>query len=374
MIYAGQKALFQEQNQKVLDIRQAELDYFIHFYTNVITQIAIILGSVIGSASNIKEHDDSYALSDAFYFSAAVTFGLGMHVLICATFIVVLAPNLALHGPIGSMISSVDGMIQEKEHVFLAFLACLISWSINQILMFWLLMTDAVATVSTIMLLAFGSLWYSYTLRIYNRFKMYTSTGQFEEELKVSSRQQDTLKALKNHKLERLKSPTLNGKKSNDSSYGINSMHEDSSSATRSVVSALHAESTISTSKLTSAVLDEEINGYMSFCIRSISRSQAILQRKFFALELKLKILVYYSNESHYQSDPSKPESPRPIKLSDYTLSEIDSSSVPYSILIKDNDGGRGDIEFVVDTLVDLQLWSDAFRFCCKTQDEDDDF
>ena len=38
---------------------------------------------------------------------------------------------------------------------------------------------------------------------------MYTSTGQFEEELKVSSRQQDTLKALKNHKLERLKSPTI---------------------------------------------------------------------------------------------------------------------------------------------------------------------
>ena len=374
MIYAGQKALFQEQNQKVLDIRQAEMDYFIHFYSNIVTQITLVIGSVIGSASNIKEHDDSYALSDIFYFSAALTFGFGMHVIICATFIVVTAPNLALHGPVGSMISAVDGMIAEKDHVFVSFCLCLCSWTFNQILMFWLLMTDQVAIVVTFVLVGFSSVWYSYTLRIYNRFKMHATTRQFDDDLKFTSDKQDLKSSLATHKQNKFQfdrnGPTL--KNANSSTFNKNILHtrvgetnSESSSNSAASVNTLFSNN--------QAISETKVTGYMSFCIKSMSRSQAKLQRKFFVLDFKLKVIVYYPSEHQYESDPSKPETPRPIKLSEYTLNEVNSDQTPYRILLKESSGMRGDIEFIIDTFEDLQKWNDSFRFCCSTVDEDDD-
>ena len=120
-----------------------------------------------------------------------------------------------------------------------------------------------------------------------------------------------------------------------------------------------------------------DTTGYLSFCIMSSSTSELYTDfvRKYFCISYKTKELTYYASEDHYIKAPSQTESPRPIRISEYIIDDIDEFSIPYKILLKDS-GDRGSIEFMCDTFEDLQRWSDAFRLLCTNivRDSDDEF
>ena len=85
MIQAEQQALFQTQNQEVLRIRQAELDYYMNFYGNFGTQAALMVGFVLNTLTNLIPnietwHDQVFA--DLFFISTALSFIFGMHALL----------------------------------------------------------------------------------------------------------------------------------------------------------------------------------------------------------------------------------------------------------------------------------------------------
>ena len=146
MIQAEQQALFQTQNQEVLRIRQAELDYYMNFYGNFGTQAALMVGFVLNTLTNLIPnietwHDQVFA--DLFFISTALSFIFGMHALLNSVFIVVFAPNLALHGPLGSMVRAVDGMTVEQNQVFFTFLVSMAMFAFSTAMCYYLIMRSS---------------------------------------------------------------------------------------------------------------------------------------------------------------------------------------------------------------------------------------
>jgi len=185
MIQAGQRALFQSQNQAVLDIRQSELDYFYNFYSNFGTQSALLLGFCLNMISQLAGVTSKYDIvNDLFFISTAVCFIFGMNCLLGTCYIIVFAPNLALHGPLGSMVRAVDGMLFEQDQVFVSFIGCLLTFAVSTVMAYWILMEEDVAITCTVITILGSGLWYHFTLRIYNRFKIHhVAAKTFEDDI-----------------------------------------------------------------------------------------------------------------------------------------------------------------------------------------------
>ena len=60
-----------------------------------------------------------------------------MHCLVCSVFVLVFAPNLALHGPVGSMKTAVEGMAAEQDQIFRSFAASLVFFIVTAMATFW---------------------------------------------------------------------------------------------------------------------------------------------------------------------------------------------------------------------------------------------
>ena len=366
MIHASQKALFQHQNKKVLDIRQSELDYYTRFYSSLVTQVAIILGSILTTIAELKNLDTSQdkIVSEVYYVFACITFGVGVHCMMTSTCMIVFAPNLALNGPIGSMTKAVAGMSAERDQIFSSFLVCMVSWSINQVLLFWIVTTNVVSIITTILTIYFSSVWYSYSLSIYNRFKIHDFLKYGPASL-----------ALKEEDI------NFNKNISNESSNPIMQL---SSTISRN----LSTKTNLNKTNLSKSIDDfykndnkndndfyknDIVTGYLSYAIMSSSTTQVYqhFRRKFFCVNYETKTLTYYTSEQNYK-DNDNPESPRPIDLSEYRLATIDESCIPFRILLKEI-GIRGSLEFLCDTFEDLLKWSDAFRYLCLSVRDSDD-
>ena len=105
---AYQQQLLQMTNQQVLAIRQAEINYYVSFFSTFGFQAAAIGGFAYGSLTQIAFQSPApygpgvYELiQDFFWVSVATCMGASMHCIITTIFLQVLGPGLAMHGPIG---------------------------------------------------------------------------------------------------------------------------------------------------------------------------------------------------------------------------------------------------------------------------------
>ena len=407
MIHAGQKALFQEQNQRVLGIRQAEMDYFTNFYTNFATQSALVMASVTGAVTNIvPDHDHPTVINDFFYIAGGLTFAFSMHSLLCSVFTIVFAPNLALHGPLGSMVRAIDGMIAEQDQIFLCFVLSLVFFTINTIAWNWILMSDEAATVSSISIIIASGGWYTYCLRIYNRFKMHTSSKVFEEDIRIKGGDvtvKDQLSRLReSHIVQKQSNGIVNDDDTMDSSVRGSNFRNTFANSIRQTMQSMtgiggknsNVNSNVgtTTSPLYEPLYDQDtggyyttqqsaanpqMSGYMTFVLTNVRRStltnSSKPSRKFFVMDGDIGVLIYYSSEREFVTQPEQPETPRPIRLREYSC-EILSSSSTYKLCLAPFGEDRASWEFTLDNSQELHAWSNAFSTFCNRNSTSTDF
>jgi hypothetical protein len=91
--------------------------------------------------------------------------------IITTMFLTVYAPSLALRGPLGSLTKAVEGLKLEQYTIIQCFVFLLVSFAVNILCSFWLVMRPAAAWASTTIFCVQAMGWYHHTMRIYNRFK-----------------------------------------------------------------------------------------------------------------------------------------------------------------------------------------------------------
>lgn len=84
---------------------------------------------------------------------------------------------LPFHLYAGSMIQAVNGMVIEQKQVVNGFIMMMIMFALQMIGLYWIMMDSISAIINTIITLLGMYVWYSYCLRIYNRFYWDQSTG-----------------------------------------------------------------------------------------------------------------------------------------------------------------------------------------------------
>jgi hypothetical protein len=75
------------------------------------------------------------------------------------------------------MIQAVNGMVIEQKQVVNGFIMMMIMFALQMIGLYWIMMDSISAIINTIITLMGMYVWYSYCLRIYNRFYWDQSTG-----------------------------------------------------------------------------------------------------------------------------------------------------------------------------------------------------
>jgi hypothetical protein len=172
MYKAEQDQLKQVTNQGLINIRNQEINYHVNVYLALGTQAAMICGFCY--ASFLRDFASgrwwSYHSQTCYYIVSAVTVSCAILVVTLTMAIHVLAPGLALDGPVGSMARSVDGMKAEQGAVFGIFSLMMGSFFITTVLGALTVMNDAGALGSCGVFLISAALCYKYCLRIYRRF------------------------------------------------------------------------------------------------------------------------------------------------------------------------------------------------------------
>lgn len=75
------------------------------------------------------------------------------------------------------MIQAVNGMVIEQKQVVNAFVMMMVMFAFQMVGLYWIMMDSTSAIINTIITLLGMYVWYSYCLRIYNRFYWDQSTG-----------------------------------------------------------------------------------------------------------------------------------------------------------------------------------------------------
>eukprot|EP01038_Epipyxis_sp_PR26KG_P012147 gene12147-16264_t len=170
---ANHKNLAQSINLNLIGIRNAEINYFGSFFTSFGTQSAVMVGMVSFMISQVPALTSTanYWWITCYWISTALCFSFALHVLVCTTFLTVFGQGLAIRGPVGSMVKAIDGMIIEQKHIVRSFGMTIIFFTLQCMGLWWIIM-DYYSALSCFTLLTIGTTyWYTYGIRIYNRFK-----------------------------------------------------------------------------------------------------------------------------------------------------------------------------------------------------------
>src|SRR5690349_20601523 len=112
MNQANQKALVQQINLGLLNIRQQEINYYLSLNLTFGTQAALIGGfmySVFTQNPLNNEYDYGVIINNCCWILSAATIACAVHVIINTMVLQVLGPGLALHGPVGSIVRATQG-------------------------------------------------------------------------------------------------------------------------------------------------------------------------------------------------------------------------------------------------------------------------
>jgi hypothetical protein len=175
MNLAQQKSVIQKANMSLVSIRLIELRYFQLFFANLGINSALFIGFIAGSIAQIPSREIptgcwvGWAL--IYNYSSAITMAAAIFALIITTFTDMFALGLGLRGPIGSMVISITGMIDEQQTMLYAFIITVTFFGLQQITMYFLMMDKISGWVTGMITLVAMIFWYRYALRLYNRFK-----------------------------------------------------------------------------------------------------------------------------------------------------------------------------------------------------------
>ncbi len=116
MYKAKQEQLIQQTNQGLINIRQTEINYHINVNATLGGQAALIGGFTYGKFLTDFESTRPWAhhTQTAYYVCASITVASAILVIILTMLTHVMAPGLALNGPVGSMAKATEGLKAEQ--------------------------------------------------------------------------------------------------------------------------------------------------------------------------------------------------------------------------------------------------------------------
>ena len=418
MQQADQKKLIQESNLLLVNIRNAEIVYFNNFYLNFGTQAAVINAALCGSLSQCPalQLKTAYIWKFTYWIGAALTVALATHLMLCTIFITVYGQGMAIRGPRGSMVRTIDGMVEEQHHVTFAFVLLIFVFVVlQQVGMFFVVMDVAFAIISSVFMVLSLGITYHYGLRIYNRFywdKNKTGWNDLtfldpDEQLKefdphaedlwqkrgpadsggwgkraTGAKQQKGKKKTLFQKLgfrRRKRNPGLEGEEG-DQGGGLADRRSSEGVAMKDIHNPLNNYSSpyydnasilsdgpyLEVSKLEQGadVTHNTVAGYMTLKTRrSFPQDQWV--RRYFVIRANL--IYYYNSEMAFKENSAKPINKRPIDLEGYALI-AGSSEPPYALTLVPLDPNdiRKAWRFRCDTLTEFQNWVDIFSAVLK--------
>ena len=94
------------------------------------------------------------------------------------------------------MVRAVQGMIREKDAIFVSFFLSIFAFLIATLATCWVIMKTISAAVSTVILIIGCYYWYTYCLRIYNRFRFDMSEIEWRDDQAQAEKHEQQLKVL----------------------------------------------------------------------------------------------------------------------------------------------------------------------------------
>eukprot|EP01031_Cornospumella_fuschlensis_P040688 gene40688-49610_t len=187
MFRADQQVVAQEANINLVNIRYMEIQYFTNFFGNFGTQCFILAGLIGGSISQVPQLNGDatcpYFFVILYNSNAAACVALATMSLLGSVFICVYGEGLAIRGPLGSLVKVIDGMVQEQRFAVNLFVGTMVTFVLQMVGMSWIMMDQANAIVSTVIILCWAFYTYHAALRIYNRFWWDKERSDWKDEI-----------------------------------------------------------------------------------------------------------------------------------------------------------------------------------------------
>lgn len=396
MIQAGQKAVFQQTNVALTQIRQVEIDYFSQFFTNFGTQCFLLAGFICGSISQTPafQAECNYFWQILYNLGAAGCVAFAVQAMIGAVFISVFGQGLAIRGPLGSMVNTIEGMVQEQHNAVILFVCAVVCFVVQEIGMCWVMMDWPYAIISSAVIVIYGLYTYRSALRIYNRFYWEGGTkykeALAEEELDdlhpepvipahlEAARRGTTLSTLPVEKKEEKKkglgiTKLFKGKKptaEQQEQYSAERLahhhdgdgHDDMSEYSETPYVDMDSVKPVVQTAAVSSGADalRKAGGYLTVKLKqkrfSIGRDP--WERRYFVLRHHL--IYYYQDKRSFDLDPAKPINTRPIDLEGYRLdANANTMQAPFllSLVPVSEDDVRKAWKFRCDTISEFRNW-----------------
>lgn len=402
MLRAGQQQVVQQTNLNLVQIRTIEIQYFSDFFTNFGTQCILLGGFICGAISQTPgiDRDVNYFFIILYNLGSAGCVAFAVQALIGSIYISVFGQGTALRGPLGSMVTTVEGMVQEQKTAVLLFIGAVVCYVCQEIGMYWLMMDQINAIVCSIITAIASLITYRAALRIYNRFYWDAGSVKFQTRNRDEDDELDDLNPEPGKQHSTPKSP-LNKHKTNSSSAasdsGTANSPKSSTGKRGSVISGMfsnrskdqneaerlankptqgrygddvsvmsdtpymdmsdHAAAMEAADKASSA--PKKLAGYLTVKLKKTLRDP--WERRYFVLRNKL--IYYYKDKRSCELDPNKPLNNRPINLEGYGL-VAGSSTPPYAIsLVPTNeDDIRKAWKFRCDTVAEYNNWVEMLQ------------
>lgn len=393
MFQAQQKQIIQQANQQLISIRSSELDYFMSFFSNLGLNAALGIGYIAQSISQVPGFENPtqtwWGFRFLYWTASAMTLACAAYAMITAVFVSVFAQGLALRGPLGSMVRSIEGMIEEQQVIFWSFNSVIFFLAWQQIGMYFIMMDQTSAWICGAITIVAMVSWYWYALHLYNRFSWTSAELKWKDDEKSSEKdnrapEEDDDEVDPITRLERAlnRNKTQGASGSSNLENSINSRSTNSSPvkilkeiiATKSV----HGEdddaeetdgnegsgAQVSTEDAVTGYLSLRIPGNRSFFSGLVGRSNkesgSQWKRRYFLI--RGTRVYYYENNRAYEQDPQKPLNHRPISLEGYTMI-AGARQAPYyiSLVPADSEDERKAWKFRCDTFSEFENWTNHF-------------
>lgn len=172
MYKASHEAVIQQANIQLVGIRYAEIQYFTQFFTTFGTQCFLLAGFICGAVSQTPAFgaNCNYFWQILYNIASASCIALATMGLLVSVFISVFGQGLAIRGPPGSMIKAIEGMVVEQHNAVALFVGAAISYVLQEIGMFFVMMDYWGAIASSVFVACISFYTYNVAVRIYNRF------------------------------------------------------------------------------------------------------------------------------------------------------------------------------------------------------------
>jgi hypothetical protein len=424
MFQANQKAVIQETNINLVNIRYMEIQYFSQFFTNFGTQCFILAGLICGTVSQTPTLDDypcNYFFVMMYNSMAASCLALATMAMLASVFIAVFGEGLAIRGPLGSVVKVIDGMVQEQHRVVFLFVAAVITFVLNLVGMSWIMMDQTNAIICTIILLFSALHTYRIALRIYNRFWWDKSKTEWKDEIDHLMELNDlnpTVDDLNTQygakKVEQAYRISLHRGLLNDRDSEVKkrsvlfnmlkamykpkkkpaSTAQDSTSAPIESLDDRYDQSSLSSDAPYLGFADQSLSldtsspsspsspsPFSSAILSAGSRSKGMAVRAggYLAVRMKSSLvghpwerrffilqgasLFFFQDKHAFTSNPSKPLNRRPIHLDGYLLRVGSEEVPPFCLSLQPREEGdvRKTWRFRADTLAEFRAWKEIF-------------